>query len=92
MYFHVLFLCQYGQWGSLSSLPDLTHSSLERTPLTAWYLGSQGTLEFPPLTDKSLTPPGSEPSATQGLGGGFSKCVLTCGCVAQGASVWPPMA
>jgi len=42
VYFHVLLLCQHQRWGSLSSLPDLTPSSLERTPLNVWYLPSQG--------------------------------------------------
>ncbi len=35
-------LGQHQRWGALSSLPDLTVSSLERTPLTVWYLPSQG--------------------------------------------------
>ena len=32
VYFHVFLLCQHQRWGSLSSLPNLTVSSLERTP------------------------------------------------------------
>ena len=42
VYFHVFLLCQHQRWGSLSSLPDLSLSSLERTPLNVWYLPSQG--------------------------------------------------
>ena len=42
VYFHVFLLCQHQRWGSLSSLPDLTPSSLERTPLSVWYLGLGG--------------------------------------------------
>ena len=42
VYFHVFLLCQHQRWGSLSSLPDLAVSSLERTPLNVWYLPSQG--------------------------------------------------